>query len=304
VGLLEEPEPRVGKREVELVVLDVRGAVGVLNRVRVAHTGLAEVPGSDAIEEDVVALLGASAEAILHRRRRRLQPRLIAQIHLPAGLEEHVPLDDRPPTAEVARATDQRDNPVLVGHEGEPERLLEEPLLRVRRTQRVVHAVDPSLESDGVGIVVVVSVDEIGLVPIEPGVDGPLLRQRRDIDDHRREGSLLAGVGLEDGVVVVLPIETHLAVFFPDEAVVFVRGSGTQGSVIGSRAVIEAVVELHEVLRKEVERPELLPRPEREVRGIEVRRYRRPGSARKQARPSRRSQASRSGQLKEIRPIQ
>ena len=301
VGLLEEAQARVGDGEVELVVLYVRGTVGVLHDVRVAQPNLAVVAGPHAVEADVAAIARTRAEAVLKRSEHVLAAQIQGSTGGVAGLEEYVPLDDRAPAAEIARAAYERDDPVLVGHEGEPERRLEEPLFELLRAARlVIHPVDPGLDPNGLGVLVVIRVDVVELVPVETGVDGAL-GLRRDVHDHGREGRPLTGVGPEDGVVVVLPGKTHPAVPRPDEAIILVGGTGTQDRVVAGRVPVEAVVEPDEVFRQQVERPKLLPRLEREVRGIQVGRYR-PGRRLQHARPGRGAYSSRAGQLQEVSP--
>ncbi|MDP9477275.1 MAG: hypothetical protein M3R38_16610 [Actinomycetota bacterium] len=154
------------------------------------------------------------------------------------------------------------------------------------------------LQANGVGVLVVVSVNEVAIVSVQPGVDGALL-QRRNVYDHGRVGCPLPGVGPEDGVVVILPGKTQLALPYLDVAIIFVGGTRAEDRVVVPGVSLEAVVEPDEVLRQEVERPKLFAYPEREVRRLERCLYRARRS-RQYARPRGGADTRRAQELQEI----
>jgi len=274
--------------------------------VRIAHPGLSEVPGANAVENDGPTRTVTRAEPVLERREHapaaqvKAGRRVVCRLGGIIIVCRSVPLYDRSEVADIHEAIANKcGDLVLVGHESEPERCSEVARVRIHSAKVVECPVDSDLQADLVPVPVVVSMDVAAVVLVEAGIDGTP-RQRRDVYDHGRVRRPLPGSGLEDGVVVVIPVKTQLAVGDPDGPIIFARGTRAEHRVVAPRVAAEIVVEPDEVLRQQVERTETLSRGEVEVRGIQAGTYGTLRRSGKQARPGGSADTRRTQKLQEI----
>src|SRR5215210_1869802 len=210
VSRREEVEASIGKREVELVVLDVRGSVRPGDDVRVSDASPAPVPGLHTIQDDGSAV-PASAEPVLvlSKDRRISQVDVLTEAWRDRRIARNLRRVRKvcyglPRTSRRCcrcASVIERGHLLGVQHEGKPRRggaVDVHPL-----DQSVDRSPDDGVYPDLLRCVVVPGHDVVGSVLDQPSIDGVLFiggtDERLDVNDDRRIRSTRGFVGLVQG---------------------------------------------------------------------------------------------------------